>query len=167
MRVIGALLLIAAASGFGMIRASELRKRPAVLHAMINAIMLLKSDISSRGMSLPDAAAHVAGQCAEMIRPMFLTVCVMLKRDSGTFFDAWNSGIDEISCLLPQEAESLRDLGAHLGKYDVSAQANALEACIDAMNEYEHGAAQDFKQFGRLYTGLGLTVGTMLAVALY
>lgn len=168
MRLIGAVLLIAAAAGFGMIRASQLRQRPVVLHAVCDALAVLKNDIVSRGMTIPDTLAHVSFQCAETIRPFFLTVCLCLKESTDRFSEIWNKGAETLSPYLNhRELETLRELGVHLGKYEVKAQAEALDVCIKALENDARTAFQDSKQFGRLYMGLGLTVGTMLAVALY
>ena len=95
MHAFGALLLILALSGFGFIRTMDLKQRPRELRMMLDAMTLLRNDIVSRTLPLPDALAHVGGTCRGSARTLFISsnarTCGFIERSS----------IKQLRCLLP------------------------------------------------------------------
>lgn len=167
MHVLGALLLIGATTGFGLIQALELRRKPRELHALFDALRLLKNDICSRAIPLPDALAHVAGKCSGQARQLFLSISDHLVDTEESFCTLWQREADRLAFLDSESQEQLRDLGVYLGKYEVQSQAEALDICIGTLQKKESTAEEAVRQYSRLYTGVGISVGAMLAVALY
>lgn len=167
MHTLGALLLVAASASFGILQALELKKRSKELHALIRSLSLLKHDLSARAMSLPDAAAHAGRQGAPICRPFFQQLADKLSTTPLSFEALWRSELLRFSGQSAIVLDALGDLGAHLGRYDAQAQAEAIQACVDTLLAEADRADERTRQLGKLYAGLGLTVGSMLAVALY
>ena len=154
MRLLGTVLLVAATAAIGLLKSLEVRKHPVILREFSGAL-------------LPDAITHAAGTCSECVRPFFSDLsAAMMVRDS-LFAESWAQTAALFSGLNPPEREALGRLGLHLGKYDKETQLKAIDTCIEQFRIMTAQANQDAKQFGRLYAGIGLTVGSMLAVALY
>ena len=166
-RVLGLLLLIAATASFGVMRSLELKRKPRELQSMIEALTILKHDIHSRTLPLPDALAHVAGMSDRDCRAFFLSVSDHLATTKQSFSELWRDELSALDHLSREELDTLSDLGVHLGRYDASAQADAIDACIRMLTQHRLRSLEQARQYGKLYTGLGLTLGAMLAVILY
>lgn len=165
--ILGTILLIAAASSIGVLETMELRRKPRELRALIQSLSILKHDLVARTLPLPDAIAHVAGQCASSCRPFYLEISDRLENTSLSFFGLWSEETQMFAKLGREARDAFEELGAHLGKYDVHSQAEAIESCAAVLRGCAERADARFRQYGKLYTGLGLTLGAMLAVALY
>ena len=165
--VLGAFLLILALSGFGVIQTMELKQRPRELRMMIDAMALLRNDIVSRMLPLPDALAHAGGSCSGLARYFLITVSDRLGNSSEQFSSIWEGSVDLLNILSREDRAVLCRLGSHLGRFDAAAQGEAIDACILSLKQNEAQACEYEKQYSRLYTGLGLTLGAMLAVVLY
>ena len=167
MHVVGAFLLILALSGFGFIRTLDLKQRPRELRMMIDAMALLRSDITSRMLPLPDALAHAGGACGGLARVLLISVTDRLISTSESFEEVWKSAVNQLSVLNKDDRAVLCRLGSHLGQFDAASQGSAIDACIISLKRNEVQACEYANQYSRLYTGLGLTLGAMLAVVLY
>lgn len=167
MRLTGVILLLLSAGGFGMMRAMDLKQRPKSIRSMIDALLLLRADILSRGLYLPDALAHVDGMSSGCAKTFFGTVSFMLGKSAKPFDVIWEESLDSLGELGREERDIIRRLGAHLGRLDAAAQGKAIDTSILLLEAAERQAKTYSQQYSRLYTGLGLTVGAMLAVVLY
>ena len=167
MHAFGALLLILALSGFGFIRTMDLKQRPRELRMMLDAMTLLRNDIVSRTLPLPDALAHVGGTCRGSARTLFISSKDKLGSSTQQFASVWSDQVAQLSVLSREDRTVLCQLRAHLGQFDAQAQGRAIDACISALKRNEAQASEYANQYSRLYTGLGLTLGAMLAVILY
>lgn len=167
MHLLGALLLVAATSYMGFARAMEVRKKPTFLRMIARALTLLKHEIVAKSSELPNAVSHVSVHCGDEIRPFFYSVSSKLENAKGSFAEIWIEETYSLPGLNKQEMELLAQLGFHLGKYDAASQKNALDQCIDSFHSLADEASRNARQYSRLYAGIGLTIGSMLAVALY
>ena len=167
MRLLGTVLLVAATAAIGLLKSLEVRKHPVILREFSDALLLIRNEIATKNALLSDAITQAAETCSECVRPFFSDLsAAMMVRDS-LFAESWAQTAALFSGLNPPEREALGRLGLHLGKYDKETQLKAIDTCIEQFRIMTAQANQDAKQFGRLYAGIGLTVGSMLAVALY
>ena len=58
-------------------------------------------------------------------------------------------------------------LGEQLGKYDAQIQRRALDTCIETLQAAAAQMQADTTQRGKLFCGLGATLGLLAAVALF
>ena len=69
--------------------------------------------------------------------------------------------------LAPDVRAALLTLGEQLGKYDAQLQRTALDACIETLQAAAAQMQADTVQRGKLFCGLGATLGLLAAVALF
>lgn len=167
MRFCGVMLLMLSVTGMGLMRSSDLRQRPRALRSMIHALSLLRDDIVSRSMQLPDAMAHTGGMTDGCCSIFFVSVAYKLTHSDLSFRDVWEEEIRSLSIMGDESLRTLSQLGKRLGTVDAQAQDQALDMCIGALEKAQQDAYARAAQYGRLYTGLSMTLGAMLAVVLY
>ena len=70
--------------------------------------------------------------------------------------------------MTPDVRAALLTLGEQLGKYDAQIQRCALDTCIERRCRLLRARMQaDTAQRGKLFCGLGATLGLLAAVALF
>ena len=68
---------------------------------------------------------------------------------------------------MPDGSDALLTLGEQLGKYDAQIQRRALDTCIETLQAAAAQMQADTTQRGKLFCGLGATLGLLAAVALF
>lgn len=167
MHLFGTFLLFAAMSGFGLICAGDLKRRPRELRSLIDALELLHHDIGASSLPTPDALAHVGGMSTGGTRSFFLSVSDRLGKTSCSFSKLWETESNKLSLLKQDDRIAVIRLGNHLAQYDAASQCNAIKACVAYLAQSEQQARRYSQEYSRLCTGLGMTLGAMLAVILY
>ena len=68
--------------------------------------------------------------------------------------------------LLQEEQELLLRLGQELGTLDLEEQVRSLQHCLDQWRQHIEGLQRKVESHGRLYRGIGVSVGVFLAILL-
>lgn len=157
-RALGAALVLGACAYLGLRLAGELRARVRLLGELCDRLALLRSDVVFRLLPLPEALSH-AGFGALTAR--------LAQKQPPPLETLWHDYFATLEPLAAEPRAALDALGAQLGKYDAEAQRAALDACIEALRAAQTDARALSARRGRLYSGLGLTLGLLVAVTLY
>ena len=163
-RLYGVVLMSIASLWLGVTQAITLRRRPKTLIALADALDVLKSDTCIRMLPMPDAlrnAAAVSGTA----QPFFRMLIAQLN-DHAPFSDAWARSMGCLTALSADDRRAFQALGARLGRYDTSTQAEAIEQCADALRAFAARAAEQAKTGAKLSVGLCLAGGLLFAVIL-
>ena len=166
-RTVGCVLVFAAAVWWGISRTVPLRERPRVLLALADALSLLQSDTCTRLLPLPEALLHAAEMTSGPAKRFFSRLWERTMREDLTFAALWQEEAAALPAVRQEDLTPLLALGAQLGRYDAETQARALDQCIQTLRQNAQEAKQQAAVNARLYTGLGLTCGLLLAVTFY
>lgn len=83
------------------------------------------------------------------------------------FSESWAAAFQALDMLTPDVRAALLTLGEQLGKYDAQIQRRALDTCIETLQAAAAQMQADTTQRGKLFCGLGATLGLLAAVALF
>ena len=79
----------------------------------------------------------------------------------------WNTAVDRCCAgLSDEEQRAMRTLGEVLGRYGVDEECAAISRCVSELNTGHTQLRRRYSADVRLYTGLGLTAGCILAIVL-
>lgn len=166
-RWFGILLVLIASGCLGFLQAAELRRRPRLLKAASDSLKIIRSDIAFRLLPLPDTLRHAAQTASGLLRGTYATLAEQMCSETKPFSSQWRAAFSALDGFSPEDYAALCALGEQLGKYDADAQLDAIDYCIHYLQTAEQDARAAAAQRGRLYSGLGLTVGMLVAVTLY
>lgn len=153
---VGAALVFLGSTAAGFALRQELRLRLRLLTAVIDSLNLLRSDIVGRLLPLPEALSTQYAALADGIT------------DGGRpFSESWAAAFQALDMLTPDVRAALLTLGEQLGKYDAQIQRRALDTCIETLQAAAAQMQADTTQRGKLFCGLGATLGLLAAVALF
>ena len=145
---VGAALVFLGSTAAGFALRQELRLRLRLLTAVIDSLNLLRSDIEP----LSTQYAALADGITDGGRP---------------FSESWAAAFQALDMLTPDVRAALLTLGEQLGKYDAQIQRRALDTCIETLQAAAAQMQADTTQRGKLFCGLGATLGLLAAVALF
>lgn len=167
MRIFGAGLIIIACAVLGLARARELRDRARLVRAFASSVEILRGEIVSRLSPLPEAAERLAKSGPAETRQFYVNLSRSLDLLGDTeFSQLWDKCLS--LCPLTEESHAaLSDLGRSLGRFSAPEQDAALSRCVEALDEASRGASEEAERGGRLFAGLSVCAGALLAVVLY
>lgn len=165
---LGILLLITGGTMTGSAAAARLKNRVQVLSAMLAALEVMKGEICTLLTPLPEAVTRLAGMEQMEVHPLFRRLEELLPGLGEQSFSAlWDRAVVESGLPFSAEEQTcLLQLGESLGRFDAQAQAVAISRCMDMLEQHLSDARMKAAGDGRLYQGLGLSGGLMLAILL-
>lgn len=168
MRLIGAVLIVLAGLAAGIMKARSLNELDRTYTALISALGLMKSEISSRSAPLDEVmqtvSAAVTGDTGRFIN----RVIASFPRLGDEMFSAIWSGAAELCLreLPPRAMAGIKALGGSLGRYDSVMQCAALDRCMADIAAEREALRAALCENKRMYVGLGGAVGLILAIVL-
>ena len=160
---LGAALVFLGSTAAGFALRQELRLRLRLLTAVIDSLNLLRSDIVGRLLPLPEALHHLA----EPLSTQYAALADGITDGGRPFSESWAAAFQALDMLTPDVRAALLTLGEQLGKYDAQIQRRALDTCIETLQAAAAQMQADTTQRGKLFCGLGATLGLLAAVALF
>lgn len=165
-KVVGAILIIAAFSLLGAARVAELKCRARRLAALVSALELMRGEVVDRLAPMPEIAERLAATGPEESRGFFRRLSSDMEcLGEKAFSEIWSSCAADLG-LRHDETETLCDLGRSLGRYGIDEQEAAIARCMSLLGAFTDAARSEAASGGRLYGGLGITAGLLLAVML-
>lgn len=168
-KILGAVMVIAACTLLGLSKSAALRARVRNLNAIVAALELMRGEVCVKKASLPEIAEALAETGPKETREFFARLGRSMKRlGEKTFSEIWMETVESSVELGLQEEEvtTLDLLGLSLGRYDVTEQGGAITGCAERMRGYAVKAAEESSREGRLWTGLGAAGGLIIAILL-
>ncbi len=164
MRGLCALVIIVCSSLCGVGKVLSLKNRTAQLADILTGLELMKSEIGQRQTPMPELAKTLSQSAAGISRELFSNLDMLMPViDTLGFAEIWRKSVSVLP-LRDEERAALERLGTTLGRYDAQSQCREIDACMTRFETFERAAAAEYRKNGRLYAGLGLTLGFMIAV---
>ena len=164
---LGAALVFLGSTAAGFALRQELRLRLRLLTAVIDSLNLLRSDIVGRLLPLPEALHHLAAGAPEPLSTQYAALADGITDGGRPFSESWAAAFQALDMLTPDVRAALLTLGEQLGKYDAQIQRRALDTCIETLQAAAAQMQADTVRRGKLFCGLGATLGLLAAVVLF
>ena len=153
---LGAALVFLGSTAAGFALRQELRLRLRLLTAVIDSLQ-----------PLPEALRHLAAGAPEPLSTQYAALADGITDGGRPFSESWAAAFQALDMLTPDVRAALLTLGEQLGKYDAQIQRRALDTCIETLQAAAAQMQADTTQRGKLFCGLGATLGLLAAVALF
>ena len=167
MRIIG-IMLIAAAAVYGGVSYTALKKEQLnELEALCHLLRLMRDELETRALPLPELAAQLETRTEDTGKALLSGLLRRLPElGSRDFKSIWEECVTENVKQSVEAARLLCTLGSFLGRYDVDSQLEAICSCREAMEKLCTSAAEALPQTRRLGMGLALTSGALIVITL-
>ncbi|MCI6184952.1 MAG: stage III sporulation protein AB [Clostridiales bacterium] len=168
MNLIGAMLVMLGCTAAGIIKAHSLSQLDKTYSTLISALMLMKSEISSRAAALDDVLSIVFGAVTgDAARFIEAVIGDFSKLGDETFCTIWSSAAEScLQCVSQRSLSALKALGGSLGRYDSSMQCEAIDRCISELSAEQKSLRETLGANKRMYVGIGGAAGLITAIVL-
>jgi stage III sporulation protein AB len=166
MKALGAFSVVVGCALLGFVRALLLAKQERCIAAVIDSLRYMISEMRMDAPPLPVLIAHLAEYSGEEVRGFYSKLCSAMELLGQESFEAlWSGALmtDRELCLNAARRRILCKAGAFMGRFSAKEQCAALEGCIARLEPEHRLALEKAREGRRLYPGLGLTAGIMLA----
>ncbi len=165
LRMIGAILILCGAGGFGIGKAVQFYRQLYTLRECCNALEILKCELNYTLMPLPricrTTASRVKGPAAQFL------LLYADKLDNGLpRTKAAAQSLEEARGLtLPNDAQmALLELFEGLGRYDLDGENRLLQMTMLRLNAAVERCETDKKPLAKSYAALGICTGLALVI---
>jgi stage III sporulation protein AB len=171
MKLLGAALVLLAATLFGFFQALQLARRPRQIRELISVLQRLETEIVYGATPLPAALRRLAGATAEPLASLLRQVAGELAQRTQTpLAELWRQAAERAwrrSAMKEPEYETFVRLGASLGMSDRTDQAKHLKLAVAQLNAEEESAREEQKKYETMWRSLGVLVGALIVILMY
>ena len=166
--VIGAGLLILAGGLFAKNKTAALKSHLTMLASLASSLQVMLSEIQVNLTPIGEILEMLSAFGAPCSRRFFQEVSDQFTAQGAPYLEqCWNTAVDRCCAgLSDEEQRAMRTLGEVLGRYGVDEECAAISRCVSELNTVHTQLRRRYSADVRLYTGLGLTAGCILAIVL-
>lgn len=166
-KCIGALCIVIACIGFGILISTFHKQETNSLKGLISALDYMECELQYRMTALPDLCRKTASECDGNLRRVFLFLSNELEDQiSPDVGRCMRSALDKINDIPKQTLQCLLILGDSLGRFDLNGQLKSLESVrIECRERLKHLNEKSEKNL-RSYQTLGICAGAALVILL-
>ncbi len=169
-KLLGALMVLAAAALYGFYRASTYARRPQHIRGLIHALQLLETEIVYGGTPLPEALRRVESQSPQPASQLFGRTAELLAAGGATTRDCWQQAAAELwpkTAMKSGERDIVLRLGSALGISDRDDQRKHLKLAASQLSAEEEIAREERQRYESMWRTLGVLVGALLVILMY
>lgn len=169
MKLIGAVLIIAATTWTGIEAAKQLSQRPKQLRHIKSALQSLEAEIMFGHTPLHEASRKLASQLSKPISLIFETFAIKLTSSDTTVSHAWEESLKDtwkLTALKQGEYEILKQFGETLGRHDKYSQQKQINLAITHLEREEGDAHERQSKYEKMVKSLGFLSGLLLIILL-
>ncbi|AHV98243.1 stage III sporulation protein SpoIIIAB [Paenibacillus sabinae] len=171
LKLLGAAMILLAATLAGFRRASQYADRPRQIRGLIAALQRLETEIMYGYTPLPEALKRIAVQTREPLRGLLVTAAEgMSPPQNLTAQEALDRAMKthwRATAMKIPEQEVLRQLSCTLGTSDRSHQTNHIALALQQLKQEEISAREDQAKYEKVSKSLGLLLGALIVILIF
>ena len=160
--------LITSCGALGIMKSQAYSRRVNQLNEVRDMMKILSTEISYRKDPLPVIFRKVADQRSNIASDILARCChYMGQRHS--FETCWQKSVDEVctsSSLTSADKAVILDLGTQMGRSNVQGQQRVIMLAEEKLKAQISEALREKNSNGKMYGGLGFSIGIIIAVLL-
>ncbi|MBE4910459.1 stage III sporulation protein SpoAB [Bacillus luteolus] len=169
MKLLGAIIILVAATWTGFEAARHLSERPRQLRQLKAALQALEAEIMYGHVPLHEAAIHLAKQMPKPLTWFFEGFAKKLIDGETSVKQAWDKSLEEVwkfTALKQGEQEVLKQFGETLGQHDRNAQQKHIILALTHLEREESEAREKQARYEKMVKSLGFLTGLLLVILL-
>ncbi|RCX23140.1 stage III sporulation protein AB [Fontibacillus phaseoli] len=171
LKILGAVLVIAAATVSGWLQARQYANRPHQIRKVILALRRLQTEIMYGFTPLPDALQRIGEQSGEPIKAIFSGAAAEMNPPKNrTAQDSLQSSIEaswRFTAMKAAEKDVLNQLSFTLGTSDRKDQLGHIATAVRQLESEEAAARDEQNRYEKMFKSLGLLCGAFIVILFY
>lgn len=171
MKLLGAVLVLLAATLYGFFRSMQYARRPRQIRELTSLLLRMETAIVYGSTPLPEALASLSRQAAEPLAAMLRDIGEGLRlQPERPLRELWREAAERgwrRSAMREPEFEAFAQLGHILGLSDRTDQAKHLKLAAAQLNAEEETARDEQRRYETMWRSLGVLVGALIVILMY
>ena len=168
LKILGAILVISACGGYGLMMVFSHRKEVAGLRALVHALDVMICVLDFRLTPLPDLCKIGADSIDGPVSSCLLRLSEILNDQLSADVGSCTTDAVDMTAGLPQRVSlEIRSMGQTRGRFDLEGQRSGLRNCKEVCNNQLEVLEHQQPQRLRSYQTLGFCAGAALAILLF
>ncbi|MGN0981864.1 MAG: stage III sporulation protein AB [Candidatus Limivicinus sp.] len=167
-RLLGALLIAAASSAFGIVYISGEKRQLNALHSAEQLLKIIAGELETRLTPLPELFSRLPDRCDGSAAAFGAAMSARLDQlGERQFRDIWAESVEIAFPMLGREERALLcALGLSLGRYELERQLAELTCTLEQLSIAIARRSSALPEKRRLGLGLACTGGALLVIVL-
>ncbi len=169
-RIVGAILIVLASGGIGVVKGMELQKYLRELEQLRQFFWMLRREIQYTKAPFSEAFFHIGKRMEGTHGEWLLYLAGQLEEKAGiTFFQLWKESIDRClikSQLKRKDKEELKEIGRQMGALDEKMQLGTIDLYLEQLAFVIQKTREELVAKKRLCNCLGVMGGIFLVIIL-
>ncbi|MFT8364209.1 MAG: stage III sporulation protein SpoIIIAB [Sporolactobacillus sp.] len=165
-RVIGAILVLAASTSIGFVLAARYRERPRAIRQWRLALQSMETEILYGLVPVESLAAHLSQRLPQPIAHFFSYLKKGLE-DGQPLQTAWRTATLDYwpeTAMKASEREIILQFGTTLGTEDAVNQKKHIQLAISHLDAEETEARQEQATYEKMWRSLGFLAGLLIVL---
>lgn len=167
-KILLCLIIIISSGALGLLKTQTFSQRIRELNDVRTMLHQLSIEISYRKDPLLVTFRRIASQKND-ISSQLLTSCAEHMSSYKEFGQCWTAAIDEVfenTSMKKEDKAILLELGAQLGKSSIEGQSDMFRLTEEKLVHQINQAVKEKDSKGKMYGGLGFSLGIVISVLL-
>lgn len=168
-RLIGAVLLILTSSLYGWLQAKELSERRGELNYLSQLIAAFKSEVSFQRSSLGEIFLKLSEKSRLPYQDIFQGIYHGMECKRKSFEHMWREALERMTaetCLKKEDIQYMMELTSLAKAIDLRYREEIFERVSGEMEEQKQHLENEYRQKGKVYCCMGITIGILGVIIL-
>ncbi|MDE6529903.1 MAG: stage III sporulation protein AB [Lachnospiraceae bacterium] len=168
-RLIGAVLFILTSSLYGWMQAKELIERRSELNYLSQLITAFKSEVSFQRSSLGEIFLKISEKSRLPYQNIFHRIYRGMECGRKSFEDMWQEALERMAaetCLKKEDIQYMMELTNLAKAIDLRYREEIFEQVTREMEEQKKLLENEYRQKGKVYCCMGITIGILGVIIL-
>lgn len=168
-RLIGAVLLILTSSLYGWMQAKELIERRGELNYLSQLIAAFKSEVSFQRSSLGEIFLKLSEKSRLPYQNIFCGIYRGMECERKSFESMWQEALERMAaetCLKKEDIQYMMELTSLAKAMDCRYRDEIFEQVSEEMEEQKKHLENEYRQKGKVYCCMGITIGILGVIIL-
>jgi stage III sporulation protein AB len=170
-KLIGAMLILAASTGVGFHFAGRVADRPGQIRELRSCLSVLRTEIDYGSRTLSEACRRISGSAEGPVGRLFMEIARRLEEaDGATTRECVRMAVESrwgSTSLGAGEKAVLLQLGEVLGGSSRMDQLHHLEVAEASLDAEEAKARDDRERYAKMYRTVGFLAGALVVILMY
>lgn len=165
-KFIGAFFIAAGSVALGITPIMSLKRHIALLEALCASLRITAAELGTRLRPLPELISELSergGAAGGFYADIARELDSIGEKD---FSGLWSAALDKLQFLSIDERETMNELGAVLGRYELQEQLDSIGLCLDVLSRKALELRTEYPERRRLILGLSAAAGFTTLIVL-
>ena len=168
MKLLGAAVVLASSALFGAILVKTRKKELSLLKQWCLILERIGGDLRLTARPIPEILKRISISDGQEAEQFIHEICMRYEQEDKSFSEIWTEGVKNgFPEMNERDREILLELGARLGRADLSQQLKTVDQCREQLRKHYEQLSRQYQSEQKLVFGVPTALGALVAILLF